>query len=231
MRIIRKHLDKLQNVERKSYHPLIHKIHRKYHISRRTLFYVKEYGKRSHVASIIIKESIFILLLASIISSFGGLALERIKEVFILIIPLIILLPVLNSMIGGYGAIFSSRFSTMLHEGKIKSDVWKNKELRKMCLQIFTIALIMSFFSASAALIISHFSNYPISIDITLKIFLIVILDVLLLTSILFFVSVSAGLYFYKKNEDPNNFLIPITTSIADFGNMLILSILILLFF
>ena len=42
---------------------------------------------------------------------------------------------------------------------------------------------------------------------------------------------VFAGIYFYRKGEDPSNFLIPITTSIADFGNMLLLSLLVILFF
>ena len=43
--------------------------------------------------------------------------------------------------------------------------------------------------------------------------------------------SIIAGLHFYRKGEDPNNFLIPITTSIADLSNMFILSILVVLFF
>jgi len=48
---------------------------------------------------------------------------------------------------------------------------------------------------------------------------------------ILFITSIVAGLHFYRKKEDPNNFLIPITTSIADFVNMALLSLLVVMFF
>ena len=46
-----------------------------------------------------------------------------------------------------------------------------------------------------------------------------------------FITAIVAGIYYYKKKEDPNNFLIPITTSVADLGNMVVLVALILLFF
>lgn len=225
------HLEKLRKLRRHEYHPLIHHIHKKHKISKQTLFYVKEYGPHSHVPRTIIKESIKILLLASVISSFGGLALEHIKTVFISIIPLIILLPALNDMVGDYGTIISSRFSTMLHEGKIKNNWWKDKELRIMLAQVFIVAVAIVFFTTSVALIVSTFSNYSLNLLTVLKIFFITLVDVILIVSILFLTSIFAGLYFYRKKEDPNNFLIPITTSIADFMNMFIISGLVILLF
>src|SRR3989338_5827245 len=107
---MRHDLEMLRNIKKKKNTSLIHKIHKKHKISKKTLFYVKEYGHHN-VVNTIIKESIKILLLASIISSVGGLALEHIKTVFISIMPLIILMPTLNDMIGDYGTIISSRFS------------------------------------------------------------------------------------------------------------------------
>lgn len=231
MNHIRKHLKKLQNIKRKSYHPLIHLIHKKHKISKKTLFYVKEYGPHTHVPRTIIKESVKILLFASIISSFGGLALEYIKELFISIIPLIILMPTLNGMIGGYGSIISSKFSTMLHEGKIKKDAYNNYELKKLFFEILSISMLTTLISIIVSFIISYFTGYNFNITSSLKIFFIVILDVLVLVMLLFFTSITAGIHFFKKKEDPNNFLIPITTSVADFGNMIILAILVIIFF
>jgi cation transporter-like permease len=228
---IRKHLEELRKIKRSKHHPLIHKIHEKHGISKKTLFYVKEYGTHSNAARTIIRESIKILLMASILSSIGGFGLEYIKTIFIPIVPLIILLPVLNDMIGDYGTIVSSKFSAMLHEGKIRGSPWGNSELKKLFVQIFIISMLTAVFSSVVALIISNFSNYALSIIIACKIILVAIADVILLVSILFLVSVFAGLYFYKKEEDPNNFLIPITTSVADFGNMVILVVLVILFF
>ena len=231
MNLIRKNLEKLRIIKRKKYHPLIHKIHKKHKISKRTLFYIKEYGPQANIPKTIIKESIKILLLASIISSFGGLAMESIKTILISITPMIILLPTLNDMIGDYGVIVSSRFSTMIHEGKIKGKLFSNKELKKLFLHIFITSLIMAFLSAIFALVISNFFNGFNSIVLSLKIIFVVLLDVILIVNILFFSSIIIGRHIYKKGEDPNNFLIPITTSIADFGNMIILSILIIIIF
>ncbi len=226
-----RHLKKLQKLKRKHYHPLIHTIHKKHNISKKTLFYVKEYGPHSNVPRTIIRESIRILLLASLISSFGGLALENIKTLFVSIIPLLILLPVLNDMIGNYGTVISSKFSTLLYEGKIKSAWWKNLELRKLFLQLIFIAFLTALFSSSVALVIASFSEYAVDASLIFRILFLVVADVLVLVSALFVIAVVAGIHFYKKGEDPNNFLIPITTSVADFGNMMVLAVLVVLFF
>ena len=227
----RRHMEKLILVRRKAYHPLIHKIHKKHKISKRTLFYVKEYGPHSNVPKTIIRESIKILFFASVISSFGGLALENIKTFFISVTPMLILLPVLNGMIGNYGTIVSSKFSTLLHEGKVRGVWWRNRELRRLLMRIFIISLMVALSGSAIALLISGFSGYVIGTDVVLKVFYIVMIDVVTLVMILFFVAILAGLHFYRKGEDPNNFLIPITTSVADFGNMILLSVLVLLFF
>ena len=226
------HLRKVNLLQREKYHPLVEKIHKKHEISKKTLFYVKEYGPHSHVAEKIIKESVKILLLASLVSAFGGFALEHVKTVLVSIMPLIILFPALNDMIGDYGTIFSSRFATLLHEGKVdKKKIFANKELAELAVHLLVIAAITAIISAAAALLLSGFmygfSNYAASADVALKIFFIAIVDVVALVALLLLTSVFAGLYFFDKKEDPNNFLIPITTSVADFGNMIVLALLV----
>jgi cation transporter-like permease len=226
-----RHLHRLSKVKRKHYHPLIHKIHKEHNISKKTLFYVKEYGSHSNVPRTILKESIRILMFASLISSFGGLAIENIKSLFIAIVPLVVLLPVLNDMIGDYGTIISSRFSTLLHEDRIKNDWWKNMELRRLFIQVISISLLTALLSSSLSLSIAAITGYAVDLGVIFKIVVVTALDVLLLVCVLFLVAVLAGIHFYRKGEDPNNFLIPITTSIADFGNMIVLSLLVLLLF
>lgn len=224
------HLHELSRLERKKHHPLMHHLHKVHKFSKETLFYMKEYGPKSHAMKTIIKESLLILLFASAISSFGGFALERIKTLFVTIIPLIIMLPALNDMIGDYGSIISSRFATMLYKGKVKD--WKNnQEIKKLYTQIIIISLLISSASAVISMIISGFSDYNVTLSVAAKLFFVVWLDVALLVTLLFIVSIIAGLYFFKKHEDPNNFLIPIATSIADFGNMLLLAMLVTVLF
>ncbi len=227
-----KPLNQLTKIERHRHHPLLHHLHKKHGISRKTLLYVKEYGPHSHIASVIIKESLKVLLLASLISSFGGFALENIKHAFIAILPLVVLLPALNGMIGGYGTICSSRFSTLLLEGRVKKRWWQTPELKGLFVQIAVVSMITAALSAVIAMIIPVFtSGYDLALGNAVKIFVITIVDVAVLVSLLFFTSIYAGLRIYRKKEDPNNFLIPITTSIADFGNMIVLALLVMLFF
>ncbi|MBI4896518.1 MAG: magnesium transporter [Candidatus Aenigmarchaeota archaeon] len=231
MRVNQRQLKQLQRVRRHHYHPLIHKLHKKHRISHKTLFYIKEYGPKTHVAGTIIRESVKILLLASIISSLGGLSIEHIKTAFLSIMPLVILMPALNDMIGDFGSIVSSRFSTMLYEGKVSGSLFKNQELRTLFLQISILALSMAVLGVCVAVGVSLFSHAAVDALMAVKILLVTILDVVILISIIFAVSIIAGIYFFQKGEDPNNFLIPITTSIADFGNLLLLAVLVVLFF
>lgn len=232
--VVTKHLpgklERLRALPRKHFHPLQHELHKKHKLSRKTLFYVKEYGPHSNVAGTIIKESVKILLLASIVSSLGGFALENVKTAFVAIVPLVVLLPALNDMIGDYGSIISARFSTMLHEGRVRRDWWKNVELRKLFLQILVLAVFTATLGAAAALVVSQ-ASFAVSALVAFKVFAIALVDAVLLVTVLFVVAVVAGFYFYGKREDPSNFLIPITTSVADFGNMLLLALLVTVFF
>ena len=50
-------------MRRPEHTPTIFQLHKKKKISYKTLFYMKEYGPRSHVTSVIMKESIKILLM------------------------------------------------------------------------------------------------------------------------------------------------------------------------
>ena len=228
--ILKSHLQHLKKVKHRKYHKIIREMKHE-GFSRKTLLYLKEYGPHTNVPRTIIRESINILIFASIISSLGGFALENIKEVFITLTPLVILLPVLNGMVGNYGTIISSRFTTLLHEGKIKSNWHKNIELNNLFAKIILISVIIAILSASVALVISNLTNTAVNITTIYKILIIAVLDMLILVFVLFFVAISAGLYFFKKGEDPDNFLIPITTSIADLGNMLLLALLVMLMF
>jgi mgtE-like transporter len=231
MKSLKTHLERLNAIKRKKYHPLIHRIHKKHGISKKTLFYIKEYGPHTHIPWVILKESIKILLFASIISSFGGFALESIKGVFVSIAPLLIILPALNSIIGGYGTIISSKLSTMIHEGLIDKMMWGQEYIKKMFKKVIVLAVINALFSSAMALAFSTFAGYSPSPIVFLKVLAISLIDIVFLVIVLFFVSIFAGLYFFRKQEDPNNLLIPLTTSIADFGNMVILAGLVLLFF
>ena len=225
------HLKQVQQLKRRRFHPLLHHIHKKHKISRKTLFYIKEYGPHSNVPKTIIRESLKVLLFASLLSSVGGFAIESVRQLFLSVLPLLLMLPALNSLIGDFGIVLSSHFSTLLHEGRLRKGWKTNKELHTLFLQLIIVSLITTAASTLLAVVLAAAAGFPATVPIALKILSITLLDILLLAAVLFLFTVTAGLYFYHKKEDPNNFLIPLTTSVADFGNMLLLTALLLFFF
>jgi cation transporter-like permease len=231
MKVRKKLLKKVTQVKRHEHHPILHHVHRKYGISRKTLFYMKEYGPHSHIAHVIVRESLKILILASIISSIGGIGMEYISSKLVTIIPLLILLPALNDMVGDFGCIVSSKFTTMLYMGKVNRKWWKSRHLHKLFIVIAFTSFITSVFIGVAASVIAYWNGFSLTFEVFLKVLGIAVLSNLILVSVIFCISIIGGLGICGRNEDPNNFLIPITTSVADLLNLVIFAVLVGMFF
>ena len=227
----RKALEKVRKVRRHEHHPILHHVHRKYGISRKTIFYMKEYGPHSHVAHVIVRESLKILVMASIISSIGGISLQFMEDKLLAIIPLLILIPAMNNMVGDFGCIVSSKFTTMLYLGKVGGKWWRSRQLHKLFFVILMSSFIMSVFIGVAASVIGYWRGSFLTFGIFLKILAIAVLSNLILVGAIFSISIIGGLGIYRKREDPNNFLIPIATSVADLLNLVIFAILVGMFF
>ncbi|MCX6815133.1 MAG: magnesium transporter [Candidatus Aenigmarchaeota archaeon] len=227
----KKLLERVRKVRRHEHHPLLHHVHRRYGISRKTIFYMKEYGPHSHIAHVIIRESLKILVMASIISSIGGISLQFMQDKILTIIPLLILLPTMNNMVGDFGCIVSSKFTTMLYLGKVNQKWWRSRHLHRLFLVILISSFIMSVFIGVAASVIAYWQGFSLTFEVFLKILGIAVLSNLILVGVIFSVSIIGGLAIYHKKEDPNNFLIPIATSFADLLNLVIFAILVGMFF
>jgi cation transporter-like permease len=224
-------LKKVTKLRRHEHHPVLHHLHRRYGISRKTIFYMKEYGPRSHVAHVIVKESLKILIMASIISSIGGIGMESVSSRLVTIIPLLILLPALNDMVGDFGCIVSSKFTNMLYLGKVGGKWWRSRHLHALFLVILSTSFITSVFIGVAASVIAYWSGFSLTLDMFLKVLSIAVLSNIILVAVIFIISIIGGLGIYHKKEDPNNFLIPIATSVADLLNLVIFAILVGIFF
>lgn len=231
-RIPRHVVRRIQKLPRKKHHPAQHAIHKRYGLSRRTLFYMKEYGPHAHVASNIARESIKILVLASVLSSIGGIGLQGIHDRLLAIAPLLILLPALNDMIGDFGTIMASKFTTALYLGRIPLERWwRSRDLHMLFHSIMSVAIISSAYNGGLALAIAAAKGFAMDSSLFVKVMEISLFSTMILVSIIFLISVVAGIRIFRKKEDPNNFLVPITTSVADFGSLLIFSGMVMLFF
>jgi len=205
----------------------IRKLHRKHRLHHRTMFYMKEYGPGKDVHIVIIKESLRILILTSLISTIGGVALQSIQSDLVTILPLLILIPALNGMIGNYGTIISSRFTTALYLGQVNKKWWHSENLRDLFKDVIEIGIASAIYIAILSMFVSTLKGFVINYILLGKIVLISLITSFTLITAIFIISIKAGFYIYSKKEDPNNYLIPLTTAIADLGSMIIFSLLI----
>ncbi|MEM2954526.1 MAG: magnesium transporter [Candidatus Nanoarchaeia archaeon] len=179
----------------------------------------------------ILKESLLILIAASIVSTIGGFGLEALKNKLTILLPLIILVPALNDMIGDFGTIISAKFTTLLFLGKIRKDWWNSKEVIEIFTVVASIALLMAFYLGIITSIVGIIQHTPLTLIDVLKIIAIAFMLVASLVLIIFFTSVFLGLKCYKKGKDPNNLLIPLSTALADAFSLALFTALIIILF
>jgi cation transporter-like permease len=183
------------------------------------------------LAKKILKESVKILIVASIISSFGGIGLEALKVKFAALIPLIIMMPALNDMIGDFGTIMSAKFTYLLYQGKIHKKWWESYELGDQFRIIASIALFAAFYLGIVSVFIAVFQGVHVSLVEALKVIAVAFMATATLVLTIFFIAIIGGVWVYKKGGDPNNFLIPITTSIADFSSLALIALFVTFLF
>jgi cation transporter-like permease len=229
--ISKREIHQLSQLKRHRHHPIIHHVHRKHRLSYKTIFYMKEYGPRSHISWVIIRESIKMLLLASLLSSLGGLYIKGVEDKLVTFLPLLILLPALTDMIGDFGCVLSSKFTSMLFLGKIRDKWWKSPEVRQLLATVLFIALISVFFISPLAYLISFMKGFEFTYFMFFKVLVVAMLATFTLIAIILTISVAGSYYIFKKNEDPNNMMIPITTAVADLGTMMVFTMLVGIFF
>ncbi|MFD1513415.1 magnesium transporter [Halomarina rubra] len=216
-------LDELRDIDRTERHPLIYDVSETQDISRGTLFYVKEYGRGAVVWRTIVRESLLVLILASLVSSVGGLALEEFKTVLFALTPFVVLFPALNDMLGDLGIVISGRYSELLYRRDEMPPWWRDSALRRLFVQVLAAALVMVVVAVGGALSITTLGGTAPSGTTIGKIVLVVFLDVLFLVCVVFAVALLTGTIVYRRGEDPNNVLIPVTTAVADVLNIVVL--------
>ena len=229
-RIPKRHIQKIRRLKRHVYHPILHATHHRHKMSYRTLYYIKSFGNDRHMWHAIVKQSIKILILASILSTIGGFWIEGIQSKLLLFTPLLILLPALDDMIGDYGCTIGSKFSTMLYLKRVGKKWWHSKDLHDLVTTVFIVAFISSVYIGLLSSAISVVQGFVITEVLAIKVLAISIICTMLLVGIICLIAFVCGLYFFRKGEDPNNFLIPITTSVADFGSLIIFTLLVITF-
>ena len=96
---------------------------------------------------------------------------------------------------------------------------------------ISPIAIMASIYISVMAIILASLKGFNASPDIVAKIMLITILSTIFLITVIFLIAIFGSIYVFKKNMNPDDLLIPITTSVADLGTIVFLMLLVRFFF
>jgi len=176
----------------------------------------------------IMKESIYIVIISSLLGLISGTVLSTNEGLLYSVPILLLVLPALNSLIGDFTTILISRLTTHLHIGTIPSIV---KRSRRLMVDFY--GLLLSIILSTVFLIVVGYGMALITkIEIInpLIIISIIIFTVIFLFIVLFIVLFISSVFLFRRGKDPNNFLIPGVTSLIDLLSPLFLIIFIQIF-
>jgi mgtE-like transporter len=161
-----------------------------------------------------LKESLLTLVLVSFIVNVAGAALGKVEELIRgkELSQVYVVYPALIDTIGDVGAVVGSTATTKLALGTLKASFSSMKNHFMEVSGAWAASLIMYFaYSVLALLITGTFT--PISL-VTFTLFLLTVN--VLAASLIILVSYSVAILTYQKGLDPDNFEIPIESSLAD---------------
>ncbi|MFX0023679.1 MAG: magnesium transporter [Candidatus Hermodarchaeota archaeon] len=168
------------------------------------------------------------MIISSLIGLISGTLLSFSEDLLYTIPMMLLIIPALNSLIGDISTVLVSRLTTHLYIGTLPPKIQKSKRLT----EDFYGLIITLLLSLVALLIIGYIVGFTSGIRIVnplLMIFIITI-TILLIFFIMFFTLFIGAIFLYKRGKDPNNFLIPFVTSLADFLTPFFLILFIIIF-
>jgi len=174
----------------------------------------------------IIRESFISILVGFIFSTINSSILSNSIEKFKQEPSFAILWPILISALGGQASAISCFYTTQLYMGYIKEIKEFFKEFGKNLISSYFFSLLLAgiFYATLATIIALSFNRYFLILMITLLTILTSFTMILLIALLISSITFSFGL-------DPDNFTIPLITSISDFLVTAILVEFIMLFF
>jgi mgtE-like transporter len=163
-----------------------------------------------------LREFLLTLILISFIVNTAGIVLGRINELIhkrseiYKVCPVYIVYPALIDTIGDIGTVVGSTLTTKLALGTLKASFSSIRDHSTEILGAWAASLIMYFIYSLSALTIA--GNLPNLAKFTMLLFAVNVLAAALIIMLSYTVAVIT----FQKGLDPDNFLIPIESSLAD---------------
>jgi mgtE-like transporter len=176
----------------------------------------------------IIKESIIIVLISSVMGLFSGILLSNNEQVLSSFPIILLVLPSLNSLIGDISTVLVSRLTSHLYIGTLSPKIQVSNRLKQDFYGLFITILL----SLVALISLGYMLGSVTGIEIVnpLLIISIIVMTILILFGFMFVFLFMGSILIFRRGNDPNNFLIPLVTSLADFLTPLFIIIFIQIF-
>ena len=176
----------------------------------------------------IFKESIIIVIISSILGLFSGTVLSNNDKILYTFPIILLVLPSLNSLIGDISTVLISRLTSHLYLGTLSPKIQVSDRLK----QDFYGLLMTILLSLVALISLGYLLGNATGIEIVnpLLIISIIIITILILFGLMFVLLFISSIFIFKRGKDPNNLLIPMVTSLADFLTPLLIIVLIQIF-
>jgi len=176
----------------------------------------------------IFKESIIIVILSSLMGIISGTVLSSNEDILSAIPIMLLIIPALNSLIGDMSTVLVSRLTSHLYIGTLLPKIQKSDRLK----EDFYGLLITLLLSLASLIGLGYLVGIITGIRIVNPLIMIIIITitVLLIFIILFLALFVGAVLLFKRGKDPNNFLIPFVTSLADLLTPFFLILFIIIF-
>jgi mgtE-like transporter len=159
-----------------------------------------------------IMEAFFTIIIVALIVNITGFILSQISAIIGSKSEIYIVYPALLNIIGGFGAIVGSTATTKLALGVLDSSFKAIKNHRSQIFGAWFASILIYVIVA----LVSSFFQFPISFISTLKFIGLLLATNVFAASFMIIVSFSVAILTFQKGLDPDNFVIPIESSLAD---------------
>ncbi len=182
---------------------------------------------RTHFALFrqIIRESMPVLVVALILSTLAGIAVEKQLAIFAVLPALLVLQPAFVSSAGALGGILSSRVATNLHLGLVQPEMRPGREARRDALLVLMIGFPIFLFNGVGADLVANLIGRPSPGMGSMVLVSLIggLIAVLFVIALAYYGTIGA----WRVDIDPDTFGIPVVTASVDFVGVVALIVIV----
>ena len=167
----------------------------------------------------IVRESAPLIAIMMLIEVGGGGMLESMSEIFYAVPALLAIVPMINAIGGNAGSIVGSRLASGLHIGTIKPD-FRDKEVLDNMFMAGVMGAGAKMISAGFLFLLLPLMGIAMGMNIWTWMTITLIASVIVLSFVLP-AAVIASIIAFRKEKSPDDFTIPIVSTVGDFTGIM----------